>query len=195
LNFVSTSSSTGSMGIGVDLNDEGGKPFPMIYSVNSGQEVDSWRQFAVATIVLLFATAAWPQDSDPDDSPTDAPQLELFDSDVELTRKGWSQFHLAAGFMRLSADGIYSLRFPDGRQLTILTAYAFPMEGNLPSSISTVQDWRIPILRTGLRSTGERLAPAGAPGLPRGDMMPSAPVPGTISWTWATVWSSPWGRP
>ena len=92
----------------------------MIYSVNSGQEVNSCRQVAVVVFVLLFATAAWPQDSDPDDSPAEVPQLELFDNDVELTRKGWSQFHLAAGFMRLSADGIYSLRFPDGRQLTIL---------------------------------------------------------------------------
>jgi hypothetical protein len=46
--------------------------------------------------------------------------LDLFDEDTELTKKGWSQFYVAAGFMHLDGDGSFSLRLPNGKDVTII---------------------------------------------------------------------------
>jgi len=55
-----------------------------------------------------------------DEEGTDpVPGLDLFDEDVESTRKGWSQLHMSAGFMYLDADGSFSARLPDGNTVTI----------------------------------------------------------------------------
>ena len=55
-----------------------------------------------------------------DEEGTDpVPGLDLFDEDVERTRKGWSQLHISAGFMYLDADGSFSARQPDGDSVTI----------------------------------------------------------------------------
>lgn len=49
-----------------------------------------------------------------------APGLELFDEDVEHTRKGWPQLYVAAGIMHLDADGFFSTRLPNGDDVTIV---------------------------------------------------------------------------
>ena len=55
-----------------------------------------------------------------DEEGTDpVPGLDLFDKDVERTRKGWSQLHISAGFMYMDADGSFSARLPDGNSVTI----------------------------------------------------------------------------
>jgi len=55
-----------------------------------------------------------------DEEGTDpVPGLDLFDEDVEHTRKGWSQLHISAGFMYMDADGSFSARLPDGNSVTI----------------------------------------------------------------------------
>ena len=46
--------------------------------------------------------------------------LDLFDGDVEDTRSGWSQFSASFGLMKLGADGIFSVRLPSGKDITII---------------------------------------------------------------------------
>ncbi len=69
---------------------------------------------------MLFAWPALAEDAEDDATTEPAPDLDLFDEDVEHTRKGWSQLHVSAGFMNLDADGRYSVRPPSGNTVTII---------------------------------------------------------------------------
>jgi len=46
--------------------------------------------------------------------------LDLFDSDTELTKKGWSQFYTSVGFMYLDGSGRFTARLPSGKEVTII---------------------------------------------------------------------------
>ena len=72
-----------------------------------------------AFMLMFFAYPVLAQDEE-DDSTDPVPGLDLFDEDVERTRKGWPQLYVAAGIMYLDADGIYSIRLPDGNDVTIV---------------------------------------------------------------------------
>jgi hypothetical protein len=76
-------------------------------------------QFVSVLMLILFA---WPilaqNDEDKSTDPVDG--LDLFDEDVESTRKGWPQLYVSAGIMSLDADGVYSRRLPDGNDVTII---------------------------------------------------------------------------
>ena len=51
---------------------------------------------------------------------TDESELDLFDKDTERTKQGWAQFYAAAGFMYLDGAGEFSVRLPDGNDVTII---------------------------------------------------------------------------
>jgi hypothetical protein len=70
-------------------------------------------------MLMLFAWPALAQDDKDDGTSDPVPGLELFDDDVERTREGWPQLHASVGFMTLDADGIFSVRLPDGNSVTI----------------------------------------------------------------------------
>ena len=74
----------------------------------------------ILPISLLLALSVPGLAQTVDEEGTDpVPGLDLFDKDVERTRKGWSQLHISAGFMYLDADGSFSARQPDGDSVTI----------------------------------------------------------------------------
>jgi len=82
-----------------------------------------WAITVLHVISLLMAMlVAWPvlAQNDEDESTDPVPGLDLFDEDVEQTGKGWPQLYVAAGFMYLDADGIYSARLPNGNTVTII---------------------------------------------------------------------------
>jgi len=54
--------------------------------------------------------------SNPDDGST----LDLFDEDTELTKQGWVQFYVAAGYMYEDGDGKLAARLPGGEEITII---------------------------------------------------------------------------
>jgi len=64
--------------------------------------------------------ASAPVQADDGDSTDDVSTLDLFDDDTELTKSGWAQFYVAAGFMYLDGDGKFSARLPDGKEVTII---------------------------------------------------------------------------
>jgi hypothetical protein len=84
----------------------------------------------ITLIVLIFLLpdglqAQAPESSEPlqieqGDSTDDVPNLDLFDEDTELTKKGWLQFYVAAGFMYLDGEGSFSLSLPNGEDVTII---------------------------------------------------------------------------
>ena len=61
-----------------------------------------------------------PPQSDEEDSTEEVSSLDMFDQDEELTEKGWSQLYVAAGAMYLDGDGKFSVRLPDGEEVTII---------------------------------------------------------------------------
>ena len=64
--------------------------------------------------------ASAPAQADEADGTDDVSTLDLFDEDAELTKKGWQQFYVAAGFMYLDGDGEFSARLPNGNEVTII---------------------------------------------------------------------------
>ena len=84
-------------------------------------QCDAVALFAVSMLTLMLS--AWPalaQDAEDDGNTDPAPNLELFDDDVERTREGWPQLYVSAGFMTLDADGIFSVRPPLGNDVKII---------------------------------------------------------------------------
>lgn len=61
-----------------------------------------------------------PTQSDEGGSTDAVSGLDIFDEDTEVTRNGWSQFNISAGFMHLDGDGKFSARLPNGRLVTII---------------------------------------------------------------------------
>jgi len=72
--------------------------------------------------VLILMLFSWPvlAQNDEDESTDPVAGLDLFDEDVESTRKGWPQLYVSAGIMYLDADGIFSARLPNGNTVTII---------------------------------------------------------------------------
>lgn len=64
--------------------------------------------------------ASAPAQIDEGDSTDAVSDLDIFDEDTELTKKGWSQFNVSAGFIHLDGDGKFSARLPDGREVNII---------------------------------------------------------------------------
>ena len=83
-----------------------------------------------ALIALMFlvpaglqAQVSGPSDPAPDDEgegTEEVSTLDLFDSDSELTKKGWLQFYAAVGFMYLDGSGSFVARLPSGKEVTII---------------------------------------------------------------------------
>ena len=74
---------------------------------------------AIALAATLFATPVLGKDEE-GDSIDDVTTLDLFDEDTELTKRGWLQFYATFGVMSLGADGSFSARLPDGKEVTII---------------------------------------------------------------------------
>lgn len=64
--------------------------------------------------------ASAPAQADEADGTDDVSTLDLFDEDAELTKKGWLQFYVSGGFTYLDGDGKFSVRLPDGNDVTII---------------------------------------------------------------------------
>jgi hypothetical protein len=88
------------------------------------QYFERFRAISMAHVVSVFILMlfAWPvlAQNDEDESTQAVPGLDLFDEDVEDTRKGWPQLYVSAGLMYLDADGIYSARLPNGNDVIII---------------------------------------------------------------------------
>ena len=83
--------------------------------------LDALALFAVSMLTLmLFARPILAQNAEDEGTADPAPNLELFDDDVEHTREGWPQLYVSAGFATLDADGIFSVRGPRGNNVTVL---------------------------------------------------------------------------
>lgn len=83
--------------------------------------LDALALFAVSMLTLmLFARPILAQNAEDEGTADPAPNLELFDDDVEHTREGWPQLYVSAGFTTLDADGIFSVRGPRGNNVTVL---------------------------------------------------------------------------
>jgi len=74
---------------------------------------------AIALAATLFSSPAHGQDEEAD-STDDVTALDLFDEDTELTKRGWLQFYASFGVAYLGADGSFSARLPDGKEVTII---------------------------------------------------------------------------
>lgn len=72
----------------------------------------------------VFADAAVDGDTPPTpveaDEGSDSSSLQLFDSDAERTKKGWSQFYVSVGAMHLQGAGELAVRLPNDKEVTIL---------------------------------------------------------------------------
>ena len=79
----------------------------------------SWIVVILPISLLLLLSAPGLAQTVDEEGTDPVPGLDLFDEDVERTRKGWSQLHISAGFMYLDADGSFSARQPDGDSVTI----------------------------------------------------------------------------
>ncbi len=73
---------------------------------------------AVTMALLAFSLPAVTQEEQNEEQ--DDNGLDLFDSDVERTREGWSRFNVALGLAYLDADGILAARLPDQPPVTII---------------------------------------------------------------------------
>ena len=118
----------------------------------NAQYVKRFRAFTVVHVefvlmLMLFALPVLAQNAE-SESTAPVPGLDLFDEDVERTRKGWSQLHVSAGFMYLDADGIFSARLPNGNNVTIID---FDRAGlkETDSSYWLSASWRSPNSRWG----------------------------------------------
>ncbi len=74
---------------------------------------------AASVLILMFCTSTVIAENEQAETADSVSGLDLFDEDVEETRKGWSQLHVAAGIMYLDADGSFSARLPDGNDVPI----------------------------------------------------------------------------
>jgi len=70
-------------------------------------------------LIILFASTVHAENEEAETTDS-VSGLDLFDEDVEETRKGWSQLHVSAGIMYLDADGTYAVRLPEGDNVTII---------------------------------------------------------------------------
>lgn len=75
---------------------------------------------ALLAVVLILFTSSLRANDNESETTQSAPGLELFNEDVEQTRKGWPQLSVAAGFMYLDADGSFSVRPAGGDEVTII---------------------------------------------------------------------------
>lgn len=73
---------------------------------------------ALTTVLLAFCLPATAQDEENDTQ--DDTGLDLFDDDVERTRKGWSRFNIALGLAYLDADGVLAAQAPGRPPVTII---------------------------------------------------------------------------
>lgn len=73
---------------------------------------------AMTAVLVALSLPAASQEEQIDE--LDENGLNLFDSDVERTREGWSRFNLAVGLAYLDADGILAARLPGEQQVTII---------------------------------------------------------------------------
>ena len=100
--------------------------------------------------MLTLMAFAWPvlAQNDEDKSTDPVAGLDLFDEDVESTRKGWPQLYVSAGIMSLDADGIFAARLPNGNTVTIID---FDRAGlkDTDSSYWLSVNWRSPNSRWG----------------------------------------------
>ncbi len=100
--------------------------------------------------MLTLMAFAWPvlAQNDEDKSTDPVAGLDLFDEDVESTRKGWPQLYVSAGIMYLDADGIFAARLPNGNTVTIID---FDRAGlkDTDSSYWLSVNWRSPNSRWG----------------------------------------------
>ena len=80
----------------------------------------SWIAMILPISLLLVLSVPVLAQTIEEDGTDPVPGLDLFDEDVESTRKGWSQLHVAAGFMYMDADGSFSVRRPNGDSVTII---------------------------------------------------------------------------
>lgn len=69
---------------------------------------------------ILAQSTAPTNPADEGESKEDVSTLDLFDEDTELTRSGWPQFYIAAGFMYLDGDGRFTVRLPEVGEIPIL---------------------------------------------------------------------------
>ena len=90
---------------------------------------DMMRSICLCTLVSLLswycpglqAQSTTPTDAvDEGESKEDASTLDLFDEDTELTKTGWTQLNISAGYMYLDGDGRFAARLPDGREIPII---------------------------------------------------------------------------
>ena len=120
--------------------------------IQNAQYLKRFRAITMAHVVSVFMLIlfAWPAlaQNDEDKSTDLVAGLDLFDEDVERTRKGWPQLYVSAGLMYLDADGIYSVRLPNGNQQTIID---FDRAGlkETDSSYWFSVNWRSPNSRWG----------------------------------------------
>ena len=70
-------------------------------------------------LIILFASTVHAENEEAETTDS-VSGLDLFDEDVEETRKGWPQLHVSAGIMYMDADGTYAVRLPEGDNVTIL---------------------------------------------------------------------------
>ncbi len=75
---------------------------------------------AAVVLLLMFYVPAILAENEEAETTDSVAGLDLFDEDVEETRKGWPQLHVSAGIMYLDADGRFSARLPDGNDLPII---------------------------------------------------------------------------
>ena len=120
--------------------------------IQNAQYLKRFRAITMAHVVSVFMLMlfAWPAlaQNDEDKSTDLVAGLDLFDEDVERTRKGWPQLYVSAGLMYLDADGIYSVRLPNGNQQTIID---FDRAGlkDTDASYWLAVNWRSPNSRWG----------------------------------------------
>ena len=75
---------------------------------------------AAVVLLLMFCVPTILAEIEEAETADSVAGLDLFDEDVEETRKGWPQLHVSAGIMYLDADGRFSARLPDGNDLPII---------------------------------------------------------------------------
>jgi hypothetical protein len=97
----------------------------------------------LSLLFLFFANTVLAQpDTEPgDDKTEDEESLDLFDSDVEDTKFGWSQLSVSLGYMPLSADGTWKMELPGGQQVTVLDLDRLGLDDDDTSYWMTV-NWR-----------------------------------------------------
>jgi len=88
--------------------------FIILITLISSLSLFSVNLYAQSQVALVSAS------SDEGDGAGETSTLDLFDEDAELTKQGWIQLYVSAGFMYLDGDGKFSARLPDGNEVTII---------------------------------------------------------------------------